>query len=80
MEKFEENAKVEYYVLRDGKRIHRLGYIKSFKKFLWFARYFVCAADKTREVDCIKPSQIFGLTDFGVRKENKFFKTENNGD
>ena len=69
---YELNSRVEYYVYRDGKKkFHRVGYVKAYRKGLFKTRYIVCTADKTREVDEIKPKQILG---FAPKKEyaNKF--------
>lgn len=65
------NDRVEYYVIRDGKKYHKVGYVKAHRKTLFKARYIVCTADKIREVDEIKPKQILGLA---PKKEyvNKF--------
>lgn len=65
------NDRVEYYVFRDGKKYHKVGYVKAYRKTLFKARYIVCTADKIREVDDIKPKQILGLA---PKKEyvNKF--------
>lgn len=79
---YELNSRVEYYVYRDGKKkFHRVGYVKAYRKTLFKTRYIVCTADKTREVDEIKPKQILG---FAPKKEyvNKFnnqAKTNDNG-
>lgn len=75
---YSENDRVEYYVIREGKRYHRIGYIKGRKRVLWSVRYFVCAADRTREVDVIKPSQIFGMAEYKSDKK-KTTKSEENG-
>lgn len=65
------NDRVEYYVFREGKKFHRVGFVKAYRKGLFKTRYFVCTADKVREVDEIKPKQILALA---PRKEyvNKF--------
>lgn len=55
------NDRVEYYVFREGKRFHRVGFVKAYRKGLFKKRYIVCTADKVREVDEIKPEQIFCL-------------------
>ena len=74
---YNENDKVEYYILRDGKRVHRIGYVKGHKRTLWRVRYFICAADRSRDIDIVKPSQIFGVTDYNPAKK-KTFKQINN--
>lgn len=66
---YELNSRVEYYVFRGGKKFHRVGYVKAYRKGLFKTRYIVCTADKTREVDEIKPKQILG---FAPKKEYKF--------
>lgn len=63
------NDRIEYYVYRDGKKFHKVGYVKAYRKGLFKTRYIVCTADKTREVDEIKPKQILG---FAPKKEYKF--------
>ena len=63
------NDRIEYYVYRDGSKFHRVGYVKAYRKGLFKTRYIVCTADKTREVDEIKPKQILG---FAPKKEYKF--------
>lgn len=71
MKQYELNDRVEYYVFREGKKYHRVGYVKAYRKGLFKTRYIVCTADKIREVDEIKPKQILG---FAPKKEyvNKF--------
>lgn len=69
MKQYELNDRVEYYVFRQGKKFHRVGYVKAYRKGLFKTRYIVCTADKTREVDEIKPKQILG---FAPKKEYKF--------
>lgn len=70
------NSRVEYYVFREGKKFHRVGFVKAYRKSLFKTRYIVCTADKVREVDEIKPEQIFGLA---PNKENyKQSKTNEN--
>lgn len=68
---YELNSRVEYYVYRDGKKFHKVGFVKAYRKTLFKTRYIVCTADKIREVDEIKPKQILG---FAPKKEyvNKF--------
>lgn len=69
MKQYELNDRVEYYVFREGKKYHRVGYVKAYRKGLFKTRYIVCTADKIREVDEIKPKQILG---FAPKKEYKF--------
>lgn len=69
LKKYSENQKVEYYILRGGKRVHRIGYIKGRKRVLWCVRYFICAADRSKDIDVVKPSQIFGVTDYEPMKK-----------
>lgn len=66
---YELNSRVEYYVFRGGKKSHRVGFVKAYRKGLFKTRYIVCTADKIREVDEIKPKQILG---FAPKKEYKF--------
>lgn len=68
---YDLNSRIEYYVYRGKQRFHRVGYVKAYRKGLFKTRYIVCTADKTREVDEIKPKQILG---FAPKKEyvNKF--------
>ena len=68
---YELNSRVEYYVYRDGKKFHKVGFVKAYRKTLFKTRYIVCTADKIREVDEIAPKQILG---FAPKKEyvNKF--------
>lgn len=75
MEIYEINDRVEYYVERDGKKFHRIGFVKARRKTLFKTRYIVCTADKVREVDEIKPHQILG---FAPKKEYKPIKTIEN--
>lgn len=60
---------LKYYVFRGGKKFHRVGFVKAYRKGLFKTRYIVCTADKIREVDEIKPKQILG---FAPKKEYKF--------
>lgn len=71
MKQYELNDRVEYYVFRQGKKFHRVGFVKAYRKGLFKTRYIVCTADKIREVDEIAPKQILG---FAPKKEpvNKF--------
>lgn len=69
MKQYELNDRIEYYVFREGKKYHRVGYVKAYRKTLFKTRYIVCTADKIREVDEIKPKQILG---FAPKKEYKF--------
>lgn len=69
MKQYELNDRVEYYVFRDGKKFHRVGFVKAYRKGLFKTRYIVCTADRIREVDEIKPKQILG---FAPKKEYKF--------
>ena len=66
---YDLNTRIEYYVYREGRKFHRVGYVKAYRKGLFKTRYIVCTADKTREVDEIKPKQILG---FAPKKEYKF--------
>lgn len=78
MKQYELNDRVEYYVFRDGEKFHRVGYVKAYRKTLLKTRYIVCTADKIREVDIIKPKQIFGLA---PKKENyRHSRTNENAD
>ena len=54
---------------RQGKKFHRVGFVKAYRKGLFKTRYIVCTADKIREVDEIAPKQILG---FAPKKEYKF--------
>lgn len=69
MKQYELNDRVEYYVFRQGKKFHRVGFVKAYRKGLFKTRYIVCTADKIREVDEIAPKQILG---FAPKKEYKF--------
>lgn len=68
---YELNSRIEYYIFREGRKFHRVGFVKAYRKTLFKTRYIVCTADKIREVDEIKPKQILG---FAPKKEyvNKF--------
>lgn len=70
---YDLNSRIEYYVYRDGKKFHKVGFVKAYRKTLFKTRYIVCTADKIREVDEIAPKQILG---FAPKKEyvNKFNK------
>lgn len=74
---YDLNSKIEYYIFRGGKKFHRVGFVKAYRKELFKTRYIVCTADKIREVDEIKPKQILG---FAPKKEYKPIKTNENGD
>lgn len=65
------NDRIEYYVYREGRKFHRVGFVKAYRKTLFKTRYIVCTADKIREVDEIAPKQILG---FAPKREyvNKF--------
>lgn len=67
MAEYKLNDRVEYYVFRDGKKYHRLGYVKGHRKAFFWERYIVVAADRTREVDEIKAEQILC---YAPKKEN----------
>lgn len=60
-QKWKLNDRVEYYVLRGGKRQYRLGYVKAYRMTWLGMRYFVCVADRTREIDIVRSRQIFCL-------------------
>ena len=76
-QEFVYNDRVEYYVYDyNGKRVNRVGYVKSFRRVLFASRYFICAADHSREIDVVKPSQIFGLA---PKKEHKQNNVDSNG-
>lgn len=66
---YDLNSRIEYYVYRDGKKFHKVGFVKAYRKTLFKTRYIVCTADKIREVDEIKPKQILGMA---PKKEYKF--------
>lgn len=76
MKLYELNSRVEYYVFREGKKYHRVGFVKAYRKTLFKTRYIVCTADKIREVDEIRPKQILGLV---PKKEYKPVKSNENG-
>lgn len=76
MKPYELNSRIEYYVFRDGKKYHRVGFVKAYRKTLFKTRYIVCTADRIREVDEIKPKQILG---FAPKKEYKPIKSNENG-
>lgn len=68
---YDLNSRIEYYIYREGKKFHRVGFVKAYRKTLFKTRYIVCTADRIREVDEIKRKQILGLA---PKKEyiNKF--------
>lgn len=66
---YDLNTRIEYYVYREGRKFHRVGFVKAYRKGLFKTRYIVCTADKIREVDEIAPKQILG---FAPKKEYKF--------
>lgn len=72
---YQTNDRVEYYVFRNKKKAHRIGYVKARKTTLFGVRYYVCVADHSREIDIVKASQIFGISDY-TRKNFKKNKTE----
>ena len=78
---YDLNSRIEYYVYRDGKKFHKVGFVKAYRKTLFKTRYIVCTADKIREVDEIKPKQILGLAPKKeyVNKFNNSSKTNENG-
>lgn len=67
------NDRVGYYVFRNGnrKRYHRVGFVKAYRKTWLGRRYLVCVADKTREMDVVKPKQILGLAPKKEYKQSK---------
>lgn len=67
-QKYEFNSRVDYYVIRGRKRLQRVGFVKAYRRTLFGMRYFVCIADHSREVDIIRPSQIFG---YAPKKEDQ---------
>lgn len=70
------NDRVEYIVIRSGKKFHKIGFVKAYHKGLFKKRYIVCTADKIREIDEVKPNQILCLA---PKKENyKQTKTNEN--
>ena len=69
MANYSLNDRVEYYIFREGRKFHRVGFVKAYRKTLFKTRYIVCTADRIREVDEIAPKQILG---FAPKKENKF--------
>lgn len=75
MKQYELNDRVEYYVFREGKKYHRVGFVKAYRKTLFKTRYIVCTADRIREVDEIAPKQILGLA---PKKEYKPQKSNEN--
>ena len=76
MKHYELNDRIEYYVFCEGKKFHRVGFVKAYRKGLFKTRYIVCTADKIREVDEIRPKQILGLV---PKKEYKPVKSNENG-
>ena len=64
---YDLNTRIEYYVYREGRKFHRVGFVKAYRKTLFKTRYIVCTADKIREVDEIAPKQILG---FAPKKEH----------
>ena len=66
---YELNSRIEYYIFREGRKFHRVGFVKAYRKTLFKTRYIVCTADRSREVDEIAPKQSLG---FAPKKENKF--------
>lgn len=76
---YELNSRVEYYVFRGGKKFHRVGFVKAYRKGLFKTRYIVCTADKIREVDEIKPKQILGFAPKKEYKLNNQNKENENG-
>ena len=66
---YELNSRIEYYIFREGRKFHRVGFVKAYRKTLFKTRYIVRTADRIREVDEIAPKQILG---FAPKKENKF--------
>lgn len=76
---YELNSRVEYYVFREGKMYHRVGYVKACRRALFRTRYIVCTADKIREVDEIRPRQILGFAPKKVYKFNNQNKESENG-
>lgn len=67
MATYKFNDRVDYYVYRGKKRLQRVGYVKAHRRTLFGLRYFVCVADHSREIDIVRPKQIFGLA---PKKEN----------
>lgn len=73
------NDRVECYVFRQGKKYHRVGFVKAYRKGLFKTRYIVCTADKIREVDEIAPKQILGFAPKKGYKFNNQNKENDNG-
>lgn len=69
----------KYYVFRQGKKYHRVGFVKAYRKGLFKTRYIVCTADRIREVDEIKPKQILGFAPKKGYKFNNQNKENDNG-
>lgn len=72
--RYKNNDRVEYYILRDKQRYHRVGYIKSRYWSLCGVKYCICVADRSREVDIVKSKQVFGTVE---AKKDKVKKISN---
>ena len=70
------NDRVEYAAKADGKvRRHYVGYVKRiFRK--WFTTYVEICESRTRRIDTVKMSDVFGKVE---KKYYKHPKTNDNG-
>lgn len=75
MKEYEINTRVEYYIMRGKQRIHRVGFIKRRFWTLTGPKYAIAVADRSRELDFVKPGHIFGPIEKRAFKSNK---TSNN--
>lgn len=66
---YQLNDRVEYYVVRHKQRVHRIGYIKAYRKFLFWGKYYVYCSRGTHEIDIVRASQIFGKVE-PIKKNN----------
>lgn len=57
---YQTNDLVEYYVRVRGKRYHRIGFVKSFKRGWLSAKYYICATGGEHHIDIVRAKQIFG--------------------
>lgn len=66
---YQTNDRVEYYVMHGKQRLHRIGYIKGFRAFLFWGKYYICHSAGTHEIDIVKESQIFGKVINNTKKD-----------
>lgn len=67
--KYKLNDRVEYWVKVGKKREFRIGYIKAWSRTLFGYRYYICVGNSDREVDVVKPSRIWNITEYKGKQQ-----------